>query len=364
MSIDQTPYSLAFSECLGIGPVTFKKLLEHYGDSKTAYEAPLKELEALIGPRTARTFDEFRRENDPNRTIDELLKKDIQFLTLDNPLYPKLLAQITDPPICLYIKGDKTIFSTFEDRFFAIVGTRNVTSYGTYVAAQFATGLSSAGFCIVSGMALGVDTVAHQSTLKADGKTVAVLGCGVDIIYPPSNRALYQEIIESGGAVISEFPPGKTVLPGFFVSRNRIVSGMSRGILVVEGSSRSGTLITARYAAEQGRDVFAPPSPITSAFSQAPNILIKQGAKMVTSVDDIIEEYHMTKPGKSTVESDFSNLSGTLRTIAESLVSEPSSADELREKLQLPISEILQTVSLLEINGLVAKNDESRYYIK
>lgn len=357
------PYYVGFSHCDGIGPLTFKELIDRYGSAQKAYEAPLSELEKLIGPKTSNKFDEFRTLFNPKEKTEELLKKGIQVLALEDSDYPKLLAHISDPPICLYVKGDRSIFSTAKDRFFAIVGTRKITPYGAQVTSQFAAGLSQSGFVIVSGMALGIDTAAHEATLNVGGLTVAVLGCGVDIVYPPTNKPLYDRILASGGAIISEFPPGMTTLKGLFVARNRIISGLSRGVLIVEGSARSGTLITARYAAEQGRDVFAPPSPITSQFSQAPNLLIKQGAKMVTSVEDIVDEYQMTSTSQAT-HHDFSHLPPPVRSVVEVLVSETASADELRDRLSLPIHEVLQALTFLEINGIVAKTHEGKYYVK
>jgi DNA processing protein len=189
-----------------------------------------------------------------------------------------------------------------------------------------------------------------------------VLGCGVDIVYPPSNRTLYESITKSGGAIVSEFPPGHTVLPGFFVTRNRIVAGMSRGVLVVEGAGKSGTLITARYAAEQGRDVFAPPSPITSAYSEAPNRLIKDGATMVISPEDIIKEYGVVTT--HVVKDILSSVEGQTRRIIELLLQEPHLADDLQQKMKISVDTIMQELTLLEIEGLVAKNSEGKYYIK
>jgi len=245
--------------------------------------------------------------------------------------------------------------------FLAIVGTRKPTSYGLQVAEKFAAELTQYGFIIVSGMALGIDAAAHWAAINNNGKTIAVLGCGVDVIYPPANRKLYETIIKSGGAVISEFPPGHTVLKGLFVARNRLISGLSLGVLVVEGAKDSGSLITARYAAEQGKDVFAPPSPITSPLSEAPNMLLKQGAKLVTSVSDILEEYNVKIKTKDK-EVLFDQLQGLEKSIMEILINEPKTADDLSLLLKQPISQILNSLSLLEIQGIIKKNNEGRFY--
>ena len=175
-------------------------------------------------------------------------------------------------------------------RTIAVIGTRQVTAYGIQVSKQLVTELVSAGFTIVSGMAIGVDSVAHQTAIDAGGKTIAVLGCGVDIIWPPSNATLYEHIINGHGAVVSEIAPGTRTSKAQFLTRNRIISGLSLGVLVIEGAGRSGTLATARYASIQGREVFAVPGPITSRMSQAPAILLKNGAKLVESARDIIDE--------------------------------------------------------------------------
>lgn len=205
-----------------------------------------------------------------------------------DPKYPRLLNEIPDPPEVLYVRGiggkinlEKTV---------AVVGTRHVTRYGIEITKKLVTGLVKYGYTIVSGMAYGVDTVAHQAAIDAGGKTIAVLGSGIDIISPPSNTDLYWRIVSGHGAVVSEMPPG--VRPGKqrFVTRNRIISGLSLGVVVTEGARVSGSLITARFAGEQGREVFAVPGPVTSIYSGATSYLLKNGAKLVESADDIIEE--------------------------------------------------------------------------
>lgn len=364
----QTKYYLAFSYFLGIGPIKFKQLITHFGDPKKAYEADAKELEKILGDKLTEKFLKFRQAFSSDSILEQLFKKNIQVLTLEDKDYPNKLRQISDPPICLYVLGNKKILNNVEtphqgisNNILAIVGTRKPTSYGLQIAQQFAGELVQYGFVIVSGMALGIDSAAHWSAIKNGGKTIAVLGCGVDIIYPPSNKTLYQKIIESGGAIISEFPPGHTVLKGLFIARNRIISGLSDGVLVIEGTKDSGSLITARYAAEQGREVFAPPSPITSPLSEAPNILLKQGAKLVTAVSDILEEYQIrikTKDKKSVLE----KVSGLEKKIMEIVINEPKNADDLAKELKTPINQILNSISLLEIQGLIKKNSDSNLY--
>lgn len=207
---------------------------------------------------------------------------------LRDPRYPRLLREISDPPALLYVRGRGTKINL--EKTIAVVGTRHVTGYGRAITIKLVTELAARGYTIVSGLAYGVDTVAHQAAITAGGKTIAVLGCGIDIIAPASNAKLYWDIVEGHGAVVSEIPPGVRTDKKRFVTRNRIISGLSLGVVVIEGGDKSGTLITARYAADQGREVFAVPGPLTSPYSRAPSILLKNGAKLVESADDIIEE--------------------------------------------------------------------------
>lgn len=368
-------YYLGFSYCLGIGPMKFMALKQYFKDVKKAYFASKKELEIVLGYKLTEKFIEFRRKFDPKKELERLLKDKITVLTVDDEDYPESLKNISDPPICLYLKSSTTKFfsgkpktaknllSSLTPIFFAIVGTRKPTSYGRQIAYKFARELTEAGFVIVSGMAMGIDTIAHQSCLDAGGKTIAVLGCGVNIVYPAINYQLYHNIIKSGGAVISEFPPDQTVLKGLFISRNRIISGLSKGVLIAEGGEFSGSLITAKFAGIQGKDVFAVPSPINSEMSSAPNLLIKQGAKLVTKVEDIYEEFDMRITPKKK-EDIRKNLSEDEKLIFDLLQKNPQTVDDLAIELEKIVSEVLNIISVLEINGVVEKNQEKKYQVK
>jgi DNA processing protein len=212
----------------------------------------------------------------------------VGILRLSDAKYPRLLKEIPDPPAMLYVRGVGTKINL--EKTIAVVGTRHVTPYGRRVTKEIVTDLVKRGFTIVSGLAYGVDAIAHTAAIDAGGKTIAVLGCGIDIIAPAVNTDLYWQIARGHGAVVSEIPPGVVTDKKRFVTRNRIISGLSLGVVVIEGARRSGTLITARYAGEQGREVFAVPGPITSKYSGAASYLLKNGAKLVESADDIIEE--------------------------------------------------------------------------
>jgi len=360
---DDVVYSLGFSHCLGIGPIKYSALIKRFKTVKKAYLAKNKEIIELLGLHFGQKFINFRIKFNPEKKLEELQKKNIQIICQEDKRFPLSLKNIPDPPICLYIKGDLKNFDLNEKNFFiAVVGTRGPTIYGQQIAKKFAFDLANTGVVIVSGLALGVDAIAHQAALDAGGKTVAFLGCGVDIVYPPSNHKLYQEIIKKGSLIISEFPPGQLVLRGLFVARNRLISGLSKGVLVIEGSDKSGALITARYAAEQGKEVFAPPAPITSEMSEAPIILLKQGARLVTSAEDIFEEFNL----KVTPDRDIKllqKLPKEEKEIYEVLTEETKTADELSVLLKEDIQKILKTISLLEIKRMVEKNSAGKYQL-
>lgn len=355
-------YYLAFSQCLGIGPKRFEMLLKQFGSAKAAFLATNPEIRELFGQYIAGVFSKFKNEFDPALAKAELEEKNIVFIEQNSDVYPTYLKQISDPPIGLYVRGDIGSFDSEEALYFSIVGTRRPTSYGIQIAKRFAKELTDCGFVIVSGMALGIDAQAHIGCLDGNGKTIAVLGCGVDVVYPAVNKDLYERILKSQGLVVSEFPPGHLVSPGLFVARNRIVSGISKGVLVVEGAKDSGALITARYAAKQGKDVFATPAPITSEVSEAPNILLKQGAKLVTSIDDILEEFHIErhKAGNASFKA-LKNISSDEAEIRKLLMNEPMYIDDIARVSQKQVSDISKTVSVMEIKSLIQKNSEGKY---
>lgn len=289
---DETSYWVAFSVFPGIGPVRFKLLLDYFGTAKAAWEGASDLLKRIkLGETVTNQFTHFRKTFNLDDYIQKLERQHIAVLTLRDPRYPKLLKQIADAPFVLYIKAKSGMEKINLDRTIGVVGTRKITHYGQDVTRKLVEGLVSYGFTIVSGLAYGVDAMAHQATIDSGGKTIAVLGSGIDIIAPASNARLYHQIGEEGcGAIVSEMPLGLRPNKGLFPARNRIISGLSLGVLVTEGADDSGALITARNAAEQGRDVFAVPGPITSLFSKGPAQLIKKGAKLVENVEDILEE--------------------------------------------------------------------------
>ena len=357
------PFYIGFSHFLGIGPIKFAALIKYFKTVKKAYLADKKDLQEVIGINWAEKFSQFRNRFNPEEKLRELERKQIQIIPIGHQLYPKSIQAISDPPIGVYVKGLINNFNFSKDYFIAIVGTRKPTPYGVQVSRKFAEELTRAGFIIVSGMAVGIDTVAHKTCLAVGGKTIAVLGCGVDIVYPAANYNLYQLIVEKDGLIISEFPPGQLVAKGLFIARNRLISALSMGALVVEGGKDSGALITARYAAEQGKEVFAPPSPLTSEMSVAPNNLLKQGAKLVTSLEDILEEFNLKIQPKKKEEIE-AELDVAEKNIFQILQQEPKLGDEIAYKTALPIEQVLNILSILEIKGIVEKNSEGKYQVK
>lgn len=336
--------------------------MQEFLSAGKAYAAPENTLLPILGPALTARFLIYRRTTDLVKLFNRIQTMNIDIVTQSDNRFPATLRSLPDSPICLYIRGATNLLYQHTLPFFAIVGTRNPTSYGTHIAYHFASGLAENGFVIVSGMALGIDAMAHRGAIDVQGKTIAVLGCGVDIVYPPSNKNIYNQIIQSGGAVISEFPPEHTVRRGLFVVRNRIISGLSGGVMVVEGTEKSGTLTTAKYAADQGKMVFAPPVPITSHLSRAPNLLLKQGAILVTEVDDILAEYGIRKITKITA--DLSHLSEAERKIVLFLQKEDCSIDELVIQMRCVLSIVLSSVSRLEMLGMIEQNVAGKYQLR
>ena len=359
---EEKKYWVAFSVFPGVGPVRFKLLLDYFGSAQKAWNASADTLKKIkLGEKLTDQFVDFRRKTDIDDYLSQLEKLRVSVLTWSDPRYPALLKQISDAPFVLYIKGKKHGAPIDLKRTIGVVGTRNITSYGTEVTQRLVAGLVSYGFTIVSGMAYGVDAVAHRTAIDSGGKTIAVLGCGIDIIAPPSNARLYHEIGEEGaGAIVSEMPLGLRPNKGLFPARNRIISGLSLGVVVTEGADDSGALITARNAAEQGRDVFAVPGPITSPYSRGPAKLLKNGAKLVESVEDIIEELGI-KNKPLTVKPAYEAKSKEEKMILDLLADRHMVIDELVRASSLTISTVSTILSILEMNGIVKDYGEKEY---
>lgn len=367
------PFFVGFSLFPGIGPVRFNLLYNYFGSAKAAWEAPLSELKKIrLGDKRSEEFDAFRRNTDLDEQITQLAKLHISVLSINDPKYPKLLKETSDAPFLLYVRGRRGKEPINLDRTIAIVGTRKVSHYGVEVTRTIVADLVYAGCTIVSGMAYGVDAIAHKTALDAGGQTIAVLGCGVDVIAPPTNTKLYWEIIESGrGAIVSEMPLGMRPDKGLFLARNRIISGLSRGVVVTEGAEDSGALITASRAGEQGREVFAVPGPITSATSRGPAKLLKSGAKLVESAQDILAELSWGNnsfdkfPRPREIVKEVSSVSqsftGDNRRIIDLLQKERLHVDDIVRLSGLTAGVVASILTVLEIRGVARDYGEKEY---
>jgi len=282
---------LALALTPGLGPTRGRRLVEFFGSVNAVFQASLTELEATgIQATSAQSLGTGRSLELAQDELAQAAAAGVKVISIDDPSYPSQLKQIYDPPLILYVRGNDAVISQAG---IALVGTRHPTPYGLGMAERLSCDLAARGLVIFSGMARGVDTAGHRGALAGKGKTVAVFGTGVDVAYPKENTRLMDQILAKGGAVISEFPMGTFAAPQNFPIRNRIISGISLGVLVVEAAEYSGTRITARCALEQSRDVYAVPGNVTNKNSWGPNTLIKQGAKLVATWEDVWEELPM-----------------------------------------------------------------------
>jgi DNA processing protein len=283
-------YWVALHQVSGIGPATFTKLEARFGDMESAWHAPISDLIAAgVGPKVAANANRFREENEPDEVMGTLERLGIQAIHLRHPEYPAQLAETHSAPSVVYSKGQML---AADEHAIAIVGSRNATPYGFEMTRRLSYDLARAGVTVVSGLARGIDTAAHKAALEAGGRTIAILGSGLDRIYPQRNIPMAEKIIENG-ALFTEYPPGVSALPQHFPRRNRVISGLCHGVLVVEAAFKSGAMLTVNWALEQDRDVFAVPGSALSENSKGTNWLIQQGAKLTTSVDDILEELNI-----------------------------------------------------------------------
>lgn len=374
LSDDELLHWLALRLVPGLGTRRAVTLLERFRTPMALFRASVSELEAAgLSPGVSRainsgcTFEDAATQQDRIKTTGSVL------VPVTDPVYPEKLRGILDPPTLLFCRGDLSLLASIT---VAVVGTRKPTPYGMAVAEKLSGDLANLGVGIISGMARGIDTAAHQGALRAGGKTIAVFGCGVDMVYPTENRKLYDEIAAKG-LLVSEFPMGAPAFPQNFPIRNRIVSGMSSGVLVVEGAQYSGSAITARLAMDQGREVFAVPGNITSKLSWAPNLLIRQGAKLVMDAQDIVSELPPDERFRlQTVEKEQKgDLAQQLLPLGPNaplgramlgilLIEKPTHIDGLLDSLEnYSSSEIIAALFELELLGLV-KQLPGKHFVK
>lgn len=357
---DDLGYWIGFSKVPGIGPARLRALLDYYGDVASAWQANPGELRAIgLDKRSVESLVKIRSQLDLETELEKLKKFNISVFTWDSPDYPSLLRNISDAPPALYVRGS---LRPQDEWAVAVVGTRQATAYGKECTQLLVNGLAQNGVTVVSGLAYGIDTEAHQTAINAGGRTIAVLGCGVDIIYPTENKKLGQAIIEHG-ALVSEYPLGTNPEGGNFPRRNRIISGLSLGVLFVEGTTQSGARITADYALEQGREVFAVPGSILRQSGSGPNYLIQNGAKLVTQVNDILEELNLTMVAQHVEARAIMPENELEAVLLKQLSTEPMHIDDLGQTTGLAAAELASALTMMELKGMVRQVGGMNYVI-
>jgi DNA processing protein len=353
-------YWIGFNRVSGIGAARLQALLDYFGDLETAWQASAHDLrQAGLDRRSLENLLKARNEMDLDAEVERLEQAKVHILTWDDPHYPPNLRQAYNAPPVLYVRGH---IEKRDEWAVALVGTRRASVYGKEATRMIATGLTQAGVTVVSGMARGIDTVAHRACLDAGGRTVAVLGCGVDVIYPRENARLAAEIAERG-ALVSEYALGTRPEASNFPPRNRIISGLTLGTVVVEAGLGSGALITAGFAAEQGREVFAVPGNVFARGSRGANQLIQQGAKLVCNVTDVLEELNLTMVSEQSKVRAVIPENETEAVLLDHLSAEPVHVDDLGRTVQLPIAQVSSTLALMELKGMVRQVGGMNYVL-
>jgi DNA processing protein len=355
-------YSIALSMLPEVGPVKARKLLSIFGTPERVFNSPVDDLITVGGFSISRVknIKEFSLWTDVEKQIETLEKTGIKAVSCVEPSYPEMLREIDDAPVVIYIKGE---FQPQDIYAIAIVGSRKPTYYGVSVAEKMSEELASMGFTIVSGMARGIDALSHRGALRAGGRTIAVFGSGLDVPYPPENKTLMDHIMRSG-CLISEFPPGTPPNKENFPRRNRLISGLSLGVIVVEATADSGSLITAGYALEQNREVFAVPGNVTVSTAQGTNGLIRKGAILARNADDIIGELAPVLKGfiKSKDRKKI-EVTEEEKNLCNFLSGEPKQIDNISRESGLPASKVLGILLGLELKGAVKQTTGKRFYL-
>jgi DNA processing protein len=350
-------YWLALNFVPGVGAIFIKRLLDRFQTPEAVFQASMKELLEVegLGVKVASEIRKGPSEQAVKNELSSLEKSGGRIITLEDEAYPPRLRDIYDPPALLYLKGE---LKKEDELAVSIVGSRKTTPYGRWITEKISQTLVRYGVTIVSGMARGVDSVAHWGAISGGGRTLAVLGCGVDVVYPPENRNLFSKIIEQG-AVLSEFPMGSPPEGGHFPKRNRIISGLSMGVVVVEAGPDSGSLITANFALEQGREVFAIPGNVGAGGSRGTNRLIKDGAKLVESSEDILEEilpqWKREKERIEEVKPRGPELSEEEKILYEMLGETPLHIDAMIRESKFEPGKVSSLLLNLELKGLISQ---------
>jgi len=348
--MDDKKYWVGFNLIKGIGAVRMQGLVAYFGDLESAWRAdPANLAEAGLGRRLIERVVQARESVNLDQLWEKIELQGINILTWQDESYPSRLKEIDQPPPVLYIRGEYLPDDLFA---VAIVGTRRITPYGRQITEEIASFIAGNGMTVISGLARGVDAVAHQAALKAGGRTIAVLGSGVDKIYPPEHRGLAEQMM-GRGAVVSDYAPGTPPDASNFPPRNRIISGLSLAVVVVEAGETSGALITAEFAAEQGREVFAVPGSILASQSKGTNKLIQRGALPLLSASDLMQALDLTRVGEQKAARKILPADETEARLLNVLGNEPLHVDEIRNQAELPIEKVSAALALMELKGMV-----------
>lgn len=348
--MEETKYLLGLKLITEYRPGLLRKLLDHFGSAQKAWQADLSRWPELA---------ERKKSIDLDQELERLKNVGIDIIAFDDKVYPDQLRHIFHPPPVLFTKGD--LIEKFSIGV-AIVGTRRATLYGRTIAEELATGLSERGVTIISGVARGVDSAAHWGALKGKGGTIGILGCGLDLVYPPENRKLYAELAEKG-SLVTEYPLGTYPAAYNFPARNRIISGLAQGVIVVEAPERSGALITADFALEQGREVFVVPGNAKSFANKGSHKLLKAGACLIESVDDVLQELGLdvSVPGPKMSSPEIEDLSVEEQVILETLTGESCSIDQIIRESNLDAAKVTSLLTLLELKGYLKQEGGNKY---
>jgi DNA processing protein len=359
--MDELGYWVALSRVTGVGPGRLRLLKSHFGSLESAWRASSSELRAAgLEDRVVDHISDAKSTLSPEAELALLRQHEVEALTVDDPRYPPLLGEAPDCPPVLYVRG---MLPSPGQLLLAMVGTRRPTTYGKQATGEIVEQLVSRGVVMVSGLARGIDTMVHRETLDRGGTTLAVLAAGLDVVYPAENLALARRILERG-ALLSEHPPGVRLRRENFLRRNRIMSGLSRGTIVVEAGEQSGALATARNALDQNREVFAIPGSIFSPASRGTNALIQRGeAKLVCSADDILTELGIQDTGISRDSRAFLQADATQVRLLAEMGAEPVHSDDLARRLHLSSQEVSAALTLLELQGVVQDLGNMQYAV-
>jgi len=359
----QSKYWIAFSSIEQIDSRFVQRLYNYFGDIEKAYNASLVDLSQIDGlnMKKAQTFIEKRAKINPDKVLDEVLRRNISCITFEDENYPYMLKNISDPPVVLYVKGDLGICNL--EKTLSVVGSRKASTASKDVLTKILTELRGTDVCIVSGLASGIDTTAHTSALANNLKTIGVIASGFDFVYPSANKELYKKIEGGGGAIVTEYFPTFEPLQFRFPHRNRVVSGLSYGTLVAEAAIKSGALITANLCLEQGRELMCIPGLVSNPNTAGIYKLLKHGATMVTSAEDILNALNWEIKSEKQLKMDFSKFSEDEKKILDSIEIEPKRFDAIASETKIDFNTILTCLTNLELQGTIKQIEGEKYKI-